>query len=466
MKEYARKPENTSRTIQSNTKASRQAPISEILQAYKDRIDGKPVQRQSVDEEELLQAKSAQQDHIRAVLQRYEPEEDEELLQGKFESTSTTEQEPVQQEEKPNNTGLPNNLKTGIENLSGFSMDDVKVHYNSDKPAQLNALAYAQGTDIHVAPGQEKHLPHEAWHVVQQKQGHVQPTLQLQGINVNDNEGLEKEADLMGDQTVIAGQKKQTRSKKTHQTTQMNWHQDILQMMPTIRDVDKTMISKLVIEYISEKFDLSEEKAKQVLAKKKLLADTGNYESIQIFVDSHLKQEEVTSYFKAVESSIESKERGDETESSAASIIGGQVNRGKGGRDVEWRMIKRTKADKLKTKYSKNSDQELFESWSDILFKENDPDLQIILSTPVDAFSSTHIALAGGPAKFKRDSPLELDQTAKNRINQLKKVARLLEYTAILVFSADTTCAQCRAVVSDCAIDVVHLGDKQDDLSN
>ena len=50
-----------------------------------------------------------------------------------------------------NNTGLPDNLKTGIENLSGFSMDDVKVHYNSDKPSQLNALAYAQGNNIHVA---------------------------------------------------------------------------------------------------------------------------------------------------------------------------------------------------------------------------------------------------------------------------------------------------------------------------
>jgi hypothetical protein len=52
-------------------------------------------------------------------------------------------------------------------------MDDVKVHSNSDKPAKINAHAYAQGTDIHPASGQEKHLPHEAWHVVQQKQGRV-----------------------------------------------------------------------------------------------------------------------------------------------------------------------------------------------------------------------------------------------------------------------------------------------------
>ncbi|WDF65962.1 eCIS core domain-containing protein [Flavobacterium sp. KACC 22763] len=84
-------------------------------------------------------------------------------------------------QKKDNNTGLPGNLKSGIENLSGHSMDDVKVHYNSDKPAQLNAHAYAQGSDIHIASGQEKHLPHEAWHVVQQKQGRVKPTLQMKG---------------------------------------------------------------------------------------------------------------------------------------------------------------------------------------------------------------------------------------------------------------------------------------------
>ncbi|PIO89955.1 MAG: hypothetical protein COS82_06680 [Zetaproteobacteria bacterium CG06_land_8_20_14_3_00_59_53] len=101
--------------------------------------------------------------------------------------------------EKPNNTGLPDNLKNGIESLSGMSMDGVKVHYNSSQPAQLNALAYAQGTDIHVAPGQERHLPHEAWHVVQQAQDRVQPTMQMKDdVPVNDDQSLEHEADVMG----------------------------------------------------------------------------------------------------------------------------------------------------------------------------------------------------------------------------------------------------------------------------
>lgn len=97
-----------------------------------------------------------------------------------------------------NDTGLPDGLKSGVESLSGMSMDDVRVHYNSSAPAQLQALAYTQGSDIHVAPGQEKHLAHEAWHVVQQKQGRVQPTTQLQGESLNDAPGLEHEADVMG----------------------------------------------------------------------------------------------------------------------------------------------------------------------------------------------------------------------------------------------------------------------------
>lgn len=104
-------------------------------------------------------------------------------------------------QQKPNETGMPDNLKTGIENLSSFTMDDVRVHYNSDKPAIVQALAYTQGIDIHVAPRQEQHLPHEAWHVAQQMAGHVEPTTEVGGIPVNDNTALEHEANVMGART-------------------------------------------------------------------------------------------------------------------------------------------------------------------------------------------------------------------------------------------------------------------------
>ncbi|MFZ6760347.1 DUF4157 domain-containing protein [Undibacterium sp. Ji50W] len=102
--------------------------------------------------------------------------------------------------------GLPVQLKAGIEALSGMRMDHVRVHYNSPRPAQLKAHAFAQGNAIHLAPGQERHLPHEAWHVVQQAQGRVRPTLKIkQGVAVNDDVGLEQEADAMGAKALNQG---------------------------------------------------------------------------------------------------------------------------------------------------------------------------------------------------------------------------------------------------------------------
>jgi hypothetical protein len=157
---------------------------------------GSAIQRQ-VEEEEPLQGK--------LKTAQFAGLEEEEPMQGKFEpvqrATGESSAAPA-----PNRTGMPDHLKAGIESMSGLSMDNVKVHYGSSQPAQLNALAYAQGSDIHIAPGQEHHLPHEAWHVVQQAQGRVQPTMQLnEGVPVNDDAGLEKEADVMGEKASRVG---------------------------------------------------------------------------------------------------------------------------------------------------------------------------------------------------------------------------------------------------------------------
>jgi hypothetical protein len=100
--------------------------------------------------------------------------------------------------------GLPSDLAAGVEALSGMDVSDVRVHYNSSRPATLQAHAYAKGSDIHLAPGQEKHLPHEAWHVVQQRQGRVRPTMDLDGTPVNDDPALEAEADSMGGRALSA----------------------------------------------------------------------------------------------------------------------------------------------------------------------------------------------------------------------------------------------------------------------
>ncbi|MBL8352523.1 MAG: DUF4157 domain-containing protein [Burkholderiaceae bacterium] len=93
---------------------------------------------------------------------------------------------------------LPAGVKAGVEALSGLAMDSVRVHHDSALPQRLGALACAQGRDIHLAPGQERELPHEAWHVVQQAQGRVAPTSrQRDGTPLNDDPALEREADAM-----------------------------------------------------------------------------------------------------------------------------------------------------------------------------------------------------------------------------------------------------------------------------
>ena len=188
---------------------------------------------QLVEEEEPLQGKFTAQlegdeDEVQMKSEPNQLVEEEEPLQGKFEpiqkkadiypsqSKQINSENAVQRQqngESSNQTGMPSHLKSGIENLSGYSMNDVKIHYNSDKPKQLHAHAYAQGTDIHIAPGQEKHLPHEAWHVAQQKQGRVQATRQMKtGPPVNDDKGLENEADLMGAKAAETGIKLQAKA--------------------------------------------------------------------------------------------------------------------------------------------------------------------------------------------------------------------------------------------------------------
>ncbi|WNX84575.1 DUF4157 domain-containing protein [Agathobaculum sp. NTUH-O15-33] len=112
-----------------------------------------------------------------------------------FSTVKKPETEVVQKKPMPNRTGIPSPMKQRFEAASGFSLDDVRVHYHSDQPARLHALAYTRGTQVHIAPGQERHLPHELSHVVQQKSGVVQPTAFINHIPVNASPALERQAE-------------------------------------------------------------------------------------------------------------------------------------------------------------------------------------------------------------------------------------------------------------------------------
>jgi hypothetical protein len=148
-----------------------------------------------MDEDELLQGQFSPT-QLASVLEDAMP------LQGKWDSIPIS--KAVQNQATPaiNHTGMPDQLKAGIESLSGMDLSDVRVHTNSDRPARLDAAAYAQGNEIHLGPGQEQHLPHEAWHVVQQRRGRVHPTLQFHNIAINDDAAREAEADVMGQEAL------------------------------------------------------------------------------------------------------------------------------------------------------------------------------------------------------------------------------------------------------------------------
>lgn len=103
-----------------------------------------------------------------------------------------------------NFTGIPSPMKEEYEQKSGFSFDDVRVHYNSDKPSKLQALAYTQGNQVYIAPGQEKHLGHELGHVIQQKQGIVKPNSFINGLPLNNDQSLEKQADIVQTKSVFS----------------------------------------------------------------------------------------------------------------------------------------------------------------------------------------------------------------------------------------------------------------------
>lgn len=153
-----------------------------------------PIQREALPEEEELQMKQA-------PVQR-EGVEEEELMQGKM--------APAQRSAAEASSGSSSSLNPEVqgqmEGALGADFSDVKIHPNSEKAPAVGALAYTQGSDVHFAPGQynpnsssgQELLGHELTHVVQQREGRVQPTTSVNGMPVNDNSSLEAEADQMG----------------------------------------------------------------------------------------------------------------------------------------------------------------------------------------------------------------------------------------------------------------------------
>jgi hypothetical protein len=104
-------------------------------------------------------------------------------------------------------SSLEGEVQAKMEDSFGQDFSGVRIHKDSGSAKDMNAKAYTQGTDIHFAPGayhpDSKEglalIGHELTHVVQQRQGRVgQEELHGKGLEINQDAGLEKEADEAG----------------------------------------------------------------------------------------------------------------------------------------------------------------------------------------------------------------------------------------------------------------------------
>jgi hypothetical protein len=109
--------------------------------------------------------------------------------------------------ETSTDTKLPEEVQDKMEKSFGQDFGNVKIHKDSSSALELNAKAYAQGEDIHFAPGAfdplsksgQELIGHELTHVVQQRQKRVgKGEVHGKGIEMNQDASLEKEADDLG----------------------------------------------------------------------------------------------------------------------------------------------------------------------------------------------------------------------------------------------------------------------------
>jgi hypothetical protein len=101
---------------------------------------------------------------------------------------------------------LPLSVLRKMEAFFNADFSDLTIYQNSEKPADMDALAFTEGKDIYFAPGEyrpdsfkgQELIAHELAHVIQQAEGRVRPTGGANGIPINDDPALEREADQMG----------------------------------------------------------------------------------------------------------------------------------------------------------------------------------------------------------------------------------------------------------------------------
>lgn len=183
----------------------------------KELMQGKLTAQLQEEDDELLQGKFAtqMQEEDDELLQgkfttQMQGEDEEELLQGKFVSQLHADTEPISapggEPDHDDKTGLPDDVRQGMEEAIGGNFSSVQFVTESKKAEEVGALAFTQGKNVEFAPGQFKPdttaglelIGHELTHVDQQEKGTVEPTMEIGEMLVNDDKSKETEADDKG----------------------------------------------------------------------------------------------------------------------------------------------------------------------------------------------------------------------------------------------------------------------------
>lgn len=129
----------------------------------------------------------------------------EEPIQGNFADFVNQESKSPENASSGSSVSLPDPVQAKMEQSMGADFSGVQMFKDSEKASSVGANAFAQGNEVHFAPGQFKTdqagqelIGHELAHVVQQREGRVSANTSVGGKPVNDDKGLEQEADDKG----------------------------------------------------------------------------------------------------------------------------------------------------------------------------------------------------------------------------------------------------------------------------
>lgn len=96
-------------------------------------------------------------------------------------------------------TEIPVQLKTRTEDSTRVPFNYVRANYNSDKPAKLDTLAYTNGNQVGISPGQKRYSAYDLRNAMQQKLNAVRASVRYEGNEaINTDVELERQSDVSG----------------------------------------------------------------------------------------------------------------------------------------------------------------------------------------------------------------------------------------------------------------------------